>query len=730
MSWAFAGSLPIVPTRWRGRAAPSLTGSHGTIAEMADDGEVENTPLDVRFAELRGQVREHSRRYHDLDDPTISDADYDDLFRELQALEAEHPDFVTPDSPTQLVGGRPSTTFAEVRHATPMTSLDNVFDRAGLAAWIDRVRRRLVRENGPLDESTLPQIAVVCELKIDGLAVSLRYEGRKLVQAATRGDGHVGEDVTANVRTIADIPATLPAGAPEILEVRGEVYMRRSAFAELNIRQEANAGHLFVNPRNAAAGALRQKDARVTASRKLSFWSYDVGESGGDLDVTHHGVLEHLESFGFPVNPEIRALDDMSGVDDFCDHWQLRRHELDYEFDGIVIKVDDLALRRRLGFTARAPRWAIAVKFPPEERTTRLLGIDVSVGRTGRVTPFAVLDPVFVGGVTVARATLHNQDQVAIKDVRPGDLVSVRRAGEVIPEVVGPVLSERPEGLEPWVFPTHCPCPRSSLLVRPEGQSDTRCVDPHCPFQQTGAIEHFVSRGALDIEGFGEQRVNDLVEAGLLSDPSGLYDLAWDRLEEMEGMGALSVAKLRDALEASKLRPLANVLVGLNVRHLGPSAAESLVAAFGDLDRIMAAGEADLASVDGIGAVIAQSVHGWFADPDNRALIERLRTAGLTFTGPDPSASTAVSQVLDGKTVVVSGTLEGYARDEAVAAIKAHGGKSPGSVSKRTYALVIGAEPGASKVDKARDLGVPIIDGAAFLKLLETGEVPDSADRP
>lgn len=706
-----------------------MTDVHSTIGAMADDGEEESTPLDVRFAELRGRLHEHSRLYYELDDPEIPDSEYDELFRELQALEAEHPDFVTPDSPTQQVGGRPSTTFAEVRHATPMTSLDNVFDRAGLAAWTERVRRRLARDGDLPSAAPATKIPVVCELKIDGLAVSLRYERRKLVQAATRGDGHVGEDVTANVRTITDIPATLPAGAPEILEVRGEVYMRRSAFDELNTRQEAGAGHVFVNPRNAAAGALRQKDAQVTASRKLSFWSYDVGESGGELDATHHGVLDHLESFGFPVNPEIRVLGDMADVDEFCDKWQARRHDLDYEFDGVVIKVDDLALRRRLGFTSRAPRWAIAVKFPPEERTTRLLDIDVSVGRTGRVTPFAVLDPVFVGGVTVARATLHNQDQVAVKDVRPGDLVFVRRAGEVIPEVVGPVLSERPEGLEPWVFPTHCPCPRSSLLVRPEGHADTRCVDPHCPFQQTGAIEHFVSRGALDIEGFGEQRVVDLVEAGLLADPSGLYDLAWDRLEEMEGLGTLSVAKLRDAVEVSKSRPLANVLVGLNIRHLGPSAAESLVAAFGDLDRIIAATEADLASVDGVGVVIAESVRRWFADPDNRALIERLRMAGLTLTGPDPTAATAVPQLLDGKTIVVSGTLEGYSRDEAVAAIKSRGGKSPGSVSKRTDALVIGAEPGASKVDKARDLGVPIIDGAAFLRLLETGEVPGPVDR-
>lgn len=688
-------------------------GTRGDAPTSDDRGVIEE-----RVAVLRSELLEHSRRYYELGAPTVDDTTYDELFRELQLLEAEHPDLIVPSSPTQRVGSTPSATFAEVAHRIPMMSLDNVFDLDGLRAWAERVRRRAAEVEASAFE------AMVGELKIDGLAISLRYVHGELVQAATRGDGLVGEDVTANVRTITDIPHRLPGGAPTVLEVRGEVYMRRSAFEALNVEQERLGAPRFVNPRNAAAGALRQKDATITASRSLSFWSYQVGECepSGTL-ATQSATLAFLGELGFPVNPEIRGVVGVAEAEAFCARWQEHRVDLDYDIDGVVLKVDDLVAQARLGSTSRAPRWAIAVKFPPEERTTRLIDIDVSVGRTGRVTPFAVLEPVFVGGVTVARATLHNQDQVSAKDVRPGDTVVVRRAGDVIPEVVGPVLALRDPDRPPWVFPTHCPCPRHSLLVRPEGMADTRCVDPHCPYQQTGAIEHFVSRGAMDIEGFGETRVAVLVQHGLIDDPSGIYDLDWDTVAGLDRFGAQLIANLREEIEASKARHPARLLVGLNIRHLGPAAAQALVGALGSVDAIMQADQSSLASVEGVGPVIAASVRGWFDDPDNRALVERLRVAGLTFTAPVASASEGeeVPRVLTGATVVVTGTLDGWSRDEAVAAIVIRGGKSPGSVSGKTTVLVTGVEPGASKVERARSLGVPVVDGSRFADLLGGG---------
>ncbi len=679
-----------------------------------------------RVEALRTQIREHNRRYFELDEPSIADADFDALVRELRALEAEHPDLVTPDSPTMVVGGAPTTTFAEVRHRQQMMSLDNAFSSDELLAWGTRLERRLegAAPAGPARDD----VDFICELKIDGLAMSVVYEDGRLVQGATRGDGRVGEDVTANIRTIADIPERLPKGAPRLLEVRGEIYMRLSVFEELNRRQAASGAKPLVNPRNTAAGSLRQKDPAVTASRELSLWTYQLGAiEGGPAFATHHETLDFLRDLGFPVNPEIRREASLDAVHDFCLGWQKRRHDLDYEIDGVVVKVDDLARREELGSTSRAPRWAIAYKFPPEERTTRLRDIMVSIGRTGRATPFAVLDPVFVGGVTVSQATLHNQDQVAAKDVRPGDLVVVRRAGDVIPEVVGAVVDDRPKGTEPWVFPTTCPCPRHSTLVRPDGEADTRCVDPECPYQRTGAVEHFASRGAMDIEGFGEQRVRLFADLGMLDDIADLYHLDWDRIASLEGFKERSVANLQGAIEASKQRPLENLLVGLNIRHLGPAAAEALSLAFGHLDAIMAASEDDLAATEGVGPVIAGTVHRWFADEAHRALIERLRHAGLNFVGADPAAATAVPQVLTGKPVVVTGTVEGFTREEAEAAIKVRGGRSPGSVSKKTFAVVVGVEPGKAKLDKAVALGVPVVPGADFQELLDSGELPASA---
>jgi DNA ligase (NAD+) len=670
--------------------------------------------VEERAASLRSEIDEHNRRYHELDDPTIPDADYDDLVRELRAIEEEFPELITPDSPTQRIGGRVAVTFAPVVHRLAMMSLDNAFDEDELRAWGERLRRRL-------GDGDLPTaVGYACEPKIDGLAVSLRYERGRFVQAATRGDGHTGEDVTANVATLRDVPARLPAGAPEVLEVRGEVYMSTAAFAALNEAQVSREQRPFVNPRNAAAGALRQKDPSITASRELSLWCYQLGEVVGGAELaTHSATLEMMRELGFPVNPEIRRVATLDEVYAYCRDRQERRHELPYEIDGVVVKVDDLARRAELGATAKAPRWAIAYKFPPEERTTRLLDIMVSVGRTGRATPFAVLQPVFVGGVTVSQATLHNEDQVRAKDVRPGDTVVVRRAGDVIPEVLGAVLADRPADRLPWSFPTDCPvC--GQPLVRPAGEADTRCVNDACPARSAGAIEHFASRGALDIEGLGEQRVRQLIELGLVRDVADLYTIDWDVLRPLDGWGDVSIANLQAALATSTRQPLWRLLVGLNIRHLGPAGAEALAAARGHLDRIIDASAVELAAVDGVGQVIAGAVEEWFSDETNRAVIERLRAAGLNFVGPDV---VEVPQTLADKTVVVTGTLERYTREEVEAAIKLRGGKSPGSVSKKTTAVVVGEGPGASKLAKATELGVPVIDEAAFVRLLETGEL-------
>lgn len=679
-----------------------------------------------RIDTLREQIRAHDRAYYELDAPTIPDADYDRLVRELQELEALHPDMVTPDSPTRRVGGAVSTQFTPVTHAVRMMSLDNAMDRDELRDWGERTARRLGSLG--LDGS----VRYVCELKIDGLAMSLRYEGARLVQAATRGDGRTGEDVTANVATIEGIPKGLGPGAPDVLEVRGEVYLPIEAFHRLQARTIADneaaeaAGRkgrpVPVNPRNAGAGSLRQKDPTVTASRGLAFWSYQLGEvSGVEPPPTQSGALEWLRTFGFPVNPEIRVLDSLEGVYDFCAHWVEHRHDLAYEIDGVVVKIDDLSVQQAMGSTAKAPRWAIAYKLPPEERTTLLRDIQVSIGRTGKATPFAVLEPVFVGGSTVGLATLHNEDQVRLKDVRPGDTVIVRKAGDVIPEVVGPVLEMRPDGLAEWVFPTACPsC--GGPLVRTEGEAQTRCVNPDCPQKRVALITHFASRGAMDIEGLGEQQVQLFLELGILDDVADIYSLDFERIRELPRHGETSVANLQRAIEASRHRPLANLLFGLNIVHLGQAGGEALAAGFGSLQAIMDASVDDVAAVEGAGPVVAASVHEFFADPHNRDLVDRLVDAGVNTRGPERSV---LPQTLTGRSVVVTGTLPGFSRDEAEAAIKARGGKSPGSVSKRTFAVVVGDEPGASKVAKAESLGVPMLGAPDFEHLLESGELPE-----
>jgi DNA ligase (NAD+) len=666
-----------------------------------------------RIERLRDLLAYHNRRYHELDDPEIADAEYDALVRELAALEELFPDLRTADSPTVTIGSAPSALFSAVEHLSPMMSLDNVTSMEELSAWSKRMERYI--EAG---------VDCVCELKLDGLAVSLLYLDGRLSRAATRGDGRTGEDITANVLTIKAIPHSLNLQPPpRTLEVRGEIFMPVSSFRALNERQAQSSGRLFANPRNAAAGSLRQKDSSITASRNLSFFAYQLGVlDGGPTFARHAETLNYLRQSGLPVSQATTVLSGLEEIHQYCLRWQSKRHTNDFEIDGVVIKVDDLAQRQELGSTSKAPRWAVAYKFPPEERTTLLQDIMVSIGRSGKATPFAMLRPVFVGGSTVRLATLHNQDQVALKDVRPGDTVIVRKAGDVIPEVVGPVLSLRPDGLPEWRFPSCCPeC--QSPLRRQEGESDTFCVNTECPKQLEQRIAHFASRGAMDIETLGERSVALFMQRGILKDIGDIYELDFERVGSLEGFGQTSASNLRRAVEVSKDRPLANLLIGLGIRHLGSTGSRVLAAAFGHLDRLLEASQDEIAAVEGVGSVIAESVVDFFGQPANRQLIERLRAAGLNFTGPQ---SSGLEQTLAGMSIVVTGTLQGFSREGAEEAIKERGGKSPGSVSKKTTAVVLGEAPGAAKLSKARQLGVPILDEASFRKLLETGTLPAS----
>ena len=707
-----------------------------------------------RAAELRALITYHDRRYYELDAPEIADADYDALLRELRSIEEAHPELVTEDSPTQRVAGAPSELFAEVRHRIPMMSLDNAMTEAEFTAWSERIGRLL-------PDTDLAELELSCEPKVDGVAMSLTYVRGRFVRAATRGDGVVGEDVTANVATIGDVPHELDPKVgphPEHLEVRGEIYMPTAAFAALNERQAAIRGKTFVNPRNSAAGSLRQKDPAITATRPLAFWAYQIGEVDGaapeEADGSKKGrralwpprrqseSLSLLAEAGFPVSPDIRLVKGVEAAFGRCRELADRRHDLPYEIDGVVVKVDDLALHERLGSTSRAPRWAIAFKFPPEERVTLLRDIAVSIGRTGRATPFAVLEPVFVGGSTVGMATLHNEDQVAAKDVRPGERVIVRKAGDVIPEVVGPAATtgagaggtKRPPR---WRFPKKCPsC--GMPLSRLEGESDTYCTNIDCPAQRVQRIVHFASRSAMDIEGLGEERVLQLVGAGMVADPADLYGLSEEPLASLERMGRISAANLVAAIDDSRGRPLSRLLVGLGLRHLGPTGARHLARAFGDLGAVIAASTEELAAVDGVGPVIADSVATFFANPANREVVGRLQAAGVndkepgsaglgasrTAPGGAPAAGDGPAQTLAGKSVVVTGTVPGYTREEAEEAILARGGKSPGSVSKRTFAVVVGEAPGAAKTEKAAALEVPVVPAERFAELLETGELP------
>ncbi|WP_440996852.1 NAD-dependent DNA ligase LigA [Arhodomonas sp. SL1] len=670
------------------------------MSETPDNGEAAR-----RAAELRETIAYHNHRYYVLDAPEISDAEYDALLRELQALEHAHPDLVTPDSPTQRVGAPPLEAFEEARHELPMLSLGNVFSEAELLEFDRRVRERAGAA-----------VAYVCEPKLDGLSVNLRYEDGVLVGAATRGDGRVGEDITVNVRTIRSVPLRLDSEeAPSLVEVRGEVVIRKSDFERLNARREREGERPFANPRNAAAGSLRQLDSRITARRPLTFFTFGVGACTATLAETHSGVLERLGDWGFRVNEHVQRVEDIDGCLAYY-RWLLeRRDELDYEIDGVVYKVDDLAVRERLGFTARAPRWAAAHKLPAREATTVVEDILPSVGRTGVITPVADLEPVEVGGVTVSRATLHNLDEVRRKDVRIGDTVMVRRAGDVIPEITAVVTERRPEGAEPWEMPGQCPvC--GSEVIRLDDEAAHRCVGGlYCPAQRMGALLHFVSRRAMDIDGLGEKLVTQLVEREMVRTAADLYHLDARRLSGLERMGEKSAANLIAAIDASRETTLARFLYALGISHVGEVTAQTLAEHFGSLEAIMAADQEALEAVPDVGPVVAQSVAHFFAQPHNREVIEALREAGVHW--PEPKTAPADEAPLAGKTFVLTGTLEGYTRDEARARVEALGGKVTGSVSGKTDYVVAGADPG-SKRDKAEALGVTVLDEAAFRNLI------------
>jgi DNA ligase (NAD+) len=665
-------------------------------------------PAATRAAELRAAIALHNRRYYELDQPTVSDAEYDELLRELRALETEHPELVTPDSPTLRVGGRATALFAPAKHASPMLSLDNVFSREELAAWAQKLERAVA---GRVD--------YVCELKIDGLAVSLTYQHGQLVRGATRGDGQVGEDISANLRTIAEIPPRLRGAAwPPLFEARGEVYLPISTFERLNRELAARGGKPLVNPRNAAAGSLRQKDAAVTASRGLRLWCYGVAEAEG-TSARHSEDLARLREWGLPVNPTIETAGSLDQVSAFVDKWHRQRREVDYQIDGIVIKVDRYDQRADLGATSRAPRWAIAYKFPPEEKTARVLRIAVNTGRTGRVTPYVELEPVQVGGVTVSSATLHNENEVRRKDVREGDIVIVRRAGDVIPEVVGPVLERRPADSRPWPFPRLCPA-CGTALSRKEQETDWRCPNKRsCPAQGARWLYHYGSPDAMDIEHLGEQTVALLMERGLVTDPADLYKLDGQSLAGLPGFGERSAQNLLDAIAASRQRPLYRLLVGLSIHRVGTHVAQLLARRFPSIDALTAASLEELEAIDGVGPEIAGAVHEWFRTRESLDLVERLRLAGVRMRD-EGAREPAAAATLRGKTIVITGSLAGFSRDEAAQAATAAGARVTSSVSKKTSFVVAGSEPG-SKLARAQELGVEVIDEAELLRRLGHG---------
>ncbi len=670
-----------------------------------------------RIEELREQVRYHSYRYYVLDDPVISDDAYDALYRELQELEAAHPELITPDSPTQRVGGEVREEFVAVEHPRPMLSLTNAFNPEELRAWRDRFLRLL-----PVG---YPEPAYVVEPKIDGLTVVLHYTNGVFSLGATRGDGVRGEDITPNLKTIKALPLRIPVSgglagaddgrAPARLVVRGEAYMPIDAFEAFNREQEALGKRTYANPRNTAAGSLRVLDPRITASRPLSLYCYQVVElEGGPALSSQWEALEYLRRLGFPVSDLNRRFTDFEAVVEYCIAWEPERHRLNFETDGLVIKIDDFATQERLGAVGNAPRWAVAYKYPAPEAVTRLKRIVVNVGRTGSLTPAAELEPVRIGGVTVSSATLHNADYIAERDIREGDMVIVKRAGEVIPQVLGPVLELRPPGTTPWQMPDRCPvC--GEPVEHPEGEVAYYCVNAACPAQLVRSVEHFVSRGAMDIEGFGIRQAELFVELGLLHDVADIYYLRPEQLLPLEGFGEKKVANLMAAIEASKDRHPARLLTALGIRGVGETVAETLIDAFGSLEALTDASREELQQIPGIGPKLAESIADWFSRETNRRVLDKLKAAGVrTQVGPGKAVG---PQPLAGLTFVITGTLPTMSREQATELIQAHGGKVTGSVSSKTNYLVVGENPG-SKLEKAQKLGVRVIDEATLRQMV------------
>ena len=671
----------------------------------------------VQWQRLADEVREHQFRYYVRDAPIISDGEFDTLLRQLQELEDAHPDLRTPDSPTQLVGGGFATEFTAVDHLERMLSLDNVFDYDELRAWASRV-----------EAETGPGLHYLCEVKIDGVALNLVYENGRLVRGATRGDGRTGEDVTLNARTIEDIPAELTPSAdfpiPELLEVRGEVYFRLADFETLNAQIVAEGKPPYANPRNTAAGSLRQKNPAITAQRRLRMICHGFGRIEGYRPASQHEAYRALAAWGLPVSEHTRLVEGIDAVIERVAYWGEHRHDIEHEIDGQVIKIDETALQRRLGSTSRAPRWAIAYKYPPEEATTTLLDIEVNVGRTGRVTPFAVMAPVSIAGSTVAMATLHNASEVKRKGVLIGDTVTIRKAGDVIPEVLGPVVDARTGDEREFVMPTHCPACGTELAPAKEGDADIRCPNQrHCPAQLRERVFHLAGRGAFDIEALGYEAANALLTSGAITDEGDVFTLDEQALlgvplfTKQDGTLSANGARLLENLNGAKDTPLWRVLVALSIRHVGPTAARALAAEFGSLDRIETATGEELAATDGVGPTIAAAVVEWFTVDWHRAIVDKWRAAGVRM---EDERDDSIERTLDGLSIVVTGSLQTFTRDGAKEAILLRGGKAAGSVSKKTAFVVIGEAPG-SKAAKAEELGVPILDEDGFRLLLEFG---------
>jgi DNA ligase (NAD+) len=669
-----------------------------------------------RLEALRQEIRRHEELYYVHAQPAISDAEFDALMLQLKELEAAHPDLVTPDSPTRRVGGRPAEGFVAVRHAVPMLSLDNAYDEAELRAFDERVRRGL---GGAASAS------YVCELKIDGLSIALTYEDGRLVRGATRGDGERGEDVTANVRTIRALPLTLTGGPRGRIEIRGEVFLPKDSFERIN-QEQARAGEpLYANARNTAAGTMRNLDPSLVARRRLSAWLYQVVASPGtptpdtaEEVATHADLLRALKAWGCPVEPHWQRCEGIDAVVAFCDQWRERRATLKFETDGVVVKLDDPALRERLGFTSKFPRWAVALKFPAEQKVAMLHRIEVNIGRTGAATPFAILEPTVVAGSTISMATLHNPDDIVRKDIRPGEPVIIEKAGDVIPRVVGPAQPDAPNRPPRWVMPVSCPvC--GSPLTREEGEAVWRCENSSCPSKLRRGLEHFASRGAMNIEGMGESLIGQLIATGLVASYADVYHLTAPALEALERMGRKSAANVLSEIEKSKGNDVWRLLYGLGIRHVGERGAQVLIDHFGSLEAIEAAPLEELERVREVGPVLAAAVRTWFDEPRNRELVARLREAGVRTVG-ERKAARSGPQPLTGKTFVITGTLETMSREDAAARIEALGGKVTGSVSRKTSYLVVGADAG-SKLDKARALGVAELDEPAFLGLIMNG---------